>query len=447
MGNLGWASRIRWARPITLLLAYGTGLILHVLHLGGDRLDAGELVHWLRDGSLAVIPAAIVVFFGLVCRERLARLVPDGLVAPLWATVVGIGYAVTLVPGALVHGMLEGHSGGAAHLFHDAAAGLPFAVGLALAFVMVRGLPGHPPVVTAARLVSSARRARASVSSSLTPASSRLPGRVRWTAALVSGAMAVTLLPPVEGFLGISGLSTPAAAAEVPVADPCNAESAADREYSVVAVNLILPFNRWGDVDRHGQIYVLEDDREATTKWMYPLDHSEFGIQDDVTTTDVNEAHRRLRPRPLVLRANEGECVKVTFKNELEKEAPIPSDDPLRNAARPNKPLSGNNEGLPVGDQYASMHIHGASYDVQTSDGGKVGFNADTTVPTGCSSSQPECAPDPLVGFDADDTITYYWRAPAKEGIFFFHDHATVAGSEADAGSNGHGLWGALAVE
>ncbi|HEY5652583.1 MAG TPA: hypothetical protein VIW46_14145, partial [Acidimicrobiia bacterium] len=34
-----------------------------------------------------------------------------------------------------------------------------------------------------------------------------------------------------------------------------------------------------------------------------------------------------------------------------------------------------------------------------------------------------------------------------KEGIFFFHDHATVAGSEADAGSNGHGLWGALAVE
>lgn len=72
--------------------------------------------------------------------------------------------------------------------------------------------------------------------------------------------------------------------------------------------------------------------------------------------------------------------------------------------------------------------MNGAAYNVQTGDGGAVGYNADTTVAPGQS-------------------LTYYWRAPSKEGLYYFHDQASLAGSEADGGSNAHGLFGALAVE
>ena len=75
----------------------------------------------------------------------------------------------------------------------------------------------------------------------------------------------------------------------------------------------------------------------------------------------------------------------------------------------------------------ASIHVQGPAYDVQTSDGSRVGYNDDTTVAFG-------------------DEITYHWRAPDREGIYFFRDNATLAGSEADGGSSSHGLYGAFVV-
>lgn len=180
---------------------------------------------------------------------------------------------------------------------------------------------------------------------------------------------------------------------------------AAIRSYDVVAISVDLPFNRWGDHNPNGQIYVLEQDRLAVKNWYVPLGRDAEGNLDPALDP-AGAGNRRLRPRPLVLRANEGECVQVTFRNDLN---PTPGEGLTQNPR-------------------ASIHVHGASFDVQTSDGSRVGWNADTTVGIG-------------------ETVTYLWRAPVKEGLDFFHDHGNTAGSEADGGSNSHGLYGGFVVE
>lgn len=187
-----------------------------------------------------------------------------------------------------------------------------------------------------------------------------------------------------------------ASAATAATSTSCTASNAA-RQYDVAALSVPIPYNRFGDVDPHGMIYVLEQDRAAVKNWFLPLN------------ADPNAdpaSNRRLRPRPLVLRANEGECVSITFTNRL---------DPTALAGAVTNPR-------------VSLHAAGVAYNAATSDGGKVGYNEDTTVGIG-------------------QTITYAWRAPSSEGLFLFKDQGIPAGGEADGGSTTHGLWGGLAVE
>jgi hypothetical protein len=185
----------------------------------------------------------------------------------------------------------------------------------------------------------------------------------------------------------------------------CTAATAA-RTYDVSAMNVRLPFNRWGDALEHGMVYVLEGDRAAVKNWSVPL-------AANPAADPAN--NRRLRPRPLVLRANEGECVHVRFTNRLG---------------------GTQDRGIPANPR-ASMHVAGASYSAQTSDGGNVGYNDDTTVPN---------ADDPATDV-RENQIDYFWVAPKREGFFLIRDTATPAGGEADAGSQSQGLYGALVVE
>ena len=83
---------------------------------------------------------------------------------------------------------------------------------------------------------------------------------------------------------------------------------------------------------------------------------------------------------------------------------------------------------LPQVDPRVSMHAYGVSYDPNNGDGSSVGYNEDTTVGVG-------------------ETITYYWRAPASEGLYLFRDMGMPAGGEHDGGGSEHGLYGGLAVE
>lgn len=95
--------------------------------------------------------------------------------------------------------------------------------------------------------------------------------------------------------------------------------------------------------------------------------------------------------RPLVIRANVGEKVVISFSHFL--------------------------------DRALSLHVLGMDYDVQTSDGANVGFNRDTT---------------------ARHQITYTWYAN-REGVYLFQDMGDSRSSE--EGTNVHGLFGAIIVE
>ena len=107
------------------------------------------------------------------------------------------------------------------------------------------------------------------------------------------------------------------------------------RRFTLEAIQIPIVYNRYGDYDPGGLLYVLEQDSQR--------------IQ--------NEALRRFRQtppqpyeevQPLVLRVNLGDIVKVRFRNRL------------------NRRLS--------------IHVQGLAYDVMTSDGTSTGFNQDSTT-------------------------------------------------------------------
>ncbi len=141
------------------------------------------------------------------------------------------------------------------------------------------------------------------------------------------------------------------------------------RKYNVVGIQADIVYNNEGDHDKDGRMFVLAED-------------------------EAKILNGTLRPRPLVIRANEGDCVEVTLENHL------------FNAVEPNA---------------LSMHIHYVGFDPLGSDGTAVGWNYNQ-------------------GTEPGEKIRYRWFAD-EEGNIFFHDHMS-------AGEKGfHGTFGALIVE
>ncbi len=150
------------------------------------------------------------------------------------------------------------------------------------------------------------------------------------------------------------------------------------RTFHIEAVQIPIVYNRYGDYDPNGLLYVLEEDsgriqREALERFQM----------------DVPQPYEEVRP--LVIRVNLGDTVKVRFRTSLKRRL--------------------------------SIHVQGLSYDVNTSDGSSVGYNNDSTT---------------------NGEIWYTWYADT-EGVFLFHDMADPRSTE-DA-TNIHGLFGAVIVE
>ncbi|MCI6004992.1 MAG: multicopper oxidase domain-containing protein [Blautia sp.] len=113
---------------------------------------------------------------------------------------------------------------------------------------------------------------------------------------------------------------------------PCRNKT---RYFKIEAIQLPIVYNKYGDYDPDGLMYVLEEDSERIQR----------------------EAARRFREtppqpyeevQPLVLRVNLGDTVKVRFHHSL------------------NRRLS--------------IHVQGLSYDVAASDGTSAGYNPDSTT-------------------------------------------------------------------
>lgn len=150
------------------------------------------------------------------------------------------------------------------------------------------------------------------------------------------------------------------------------------RYYEIEAIEIPIVYNKYGDHDPNGLLYVLKKDaariREGAQR--------NFSLE---VPQPYDEVH------PLVIRANVGEKVIISFSHSLKRAL--------------------------------SIHVLGMEYDVLTSDGANVGFNPNTTTRS---------------------HITYTWYA-AREGVYLFHDMGDTRSSE--EGTNIHGLFGAIIVE
>jgi hypothetical protein len=199
----------------------------------------------------------------------------------------------------------------------------------------------------------------------------------------------------------------------------CNRVITAD----VVAIDQIIFFNRFGSFDPGGMMYALKRDTVAVdpTRARGP-----GNVQFDP----------KKRPRPLVLRANEGDCLQVTFTNWLSPSAedvddkvfPVwPANQPYRTPTTPVK-LSPNDT---PATRNASMHVNGLDYvnGPDADDGAFVGKNDVSLAP-------------PSLGF----SVTYNWYA-GKPGQYLIFSTAASSGGEGDGGQLDHGLFGMVNVE
>ncbi|MDE6951915.1 MAG: multicopper oxidase domain-containing protein [Lachnospiraceae bacterium] len=151
------------------------------------------------------------------------------------------------------------------------------------------------------------------------------------------------------------------------------------RTFHIEAIQIPIVYNKYGDYDPDGLLYVLEEDAERIKREAL----QRFRMEIPQPYEEV---------RPLVIRVNLGDTVKIRFRNSL------------------NRRLS--------------IHVQGLSYDVNTSDGSCVGYNNDSTTSSG--------------------EIWYTWYADT-EGVYLFNDMADPRSTE-DA-TNIHGLFGAVIVE
>lgn len=150
------------------------------------------------------------------------------------------------------------------------------------------------------------------------------------------------------------------------------------RFYEIEAIEIPIVYNKYGDHDPNGLMYVLKKDAERIRQ--AALD--QFSMNPPQPCKEV---------QPLVIRANVGDKIMISFTHSLKRAL--------------------------------SIHVQGLKYDVQTSDGACVGFNRDSTTV---------------------NQALYTWYAD-KEGVYSFQDMGDTRSGE--EGTNVHGLFGAIIVE
>jgi hypothetical protein len=218
-------------------------------------------------------------------------------------------------------------------------------------------------------------------------------------------------------FLGLVGLGTAVAmlvcsptrllAAE-PAQPPVIPARKVERtiKADVVAIQECIPVNRLGATMRGGMLFALKRDVIGT----------------DGGDPKPGEAQLRpdKRPRPLVLRANVGDLLEITFTDLLNPPPKIVDGIPF--CEQENSFL--------VATRCAGLHIAGLPLVGSiNSDGSWVGRNPDSFVA-------------PKIG----QTIVYKYFAN-QEGIYMLHSPAAAFGDGSDAGQLSAGLFGCVIVQ
>jgi manganese oxidase len=249
--------------------------------------------------------------------------------------------------------------------------------------------------------------------------------------------------------LGISGCATTQMVSNKP--DPekiCHANVTAQ----VVALEQVYYYNRFGSFNPAGMLYALRRDVVVSISDSKDSDVALNGknlseIPDSKLPALAGKVSLRSdkRPRPLVLRVNEGDCLEVTFTNLLSyippnSQKPYQETDPDL-SKKPHRALNGTffAEGEYPATRHASMHVNGLDYvPIKLADG--------TTQP-GIASDGSNVGNNETSSLVAPGkTARYKWRAK-KEGGFFFYSNGATAGGEGDGGQLGLGMFGAINVQ
>ncbi|MEQ1636524.1 MAG: hypothetical protein ABL903_07520 [Methylococcales bacterium] len=246
----------------------------------------------------------------------------------------------------------------------------------------------------------------------------------------------------------------------------------------VVALEQIITFNRFGAFNPAGMVYALKqdvvyDDPDTKVEEQLPLPDNSKLSNLEFTTKIAGWVKLRSdkRPRPLVLRVHEDECLQVTFWNLL---SPLPSVHTLlkREDFKAGGVVRHAVQETPVGDlkatdistpprcfdkegnanpnnasencknlfpfprqeepdypstRAASIHVNGLDYVNIGADGANVGKNPSSLVEPG-------------------ESTTYVWYG-RQEGGYFMYSAGALAGGEGDGGQLGLGLFGSVNVE
>jgi len=186
----------------------------------------------------------------------------------------------------------------------------------------------------------------------------------------------------------------PAGTLEAQVFPPTPVNCQRQIRADIVALDQVFFWNRLGAVQPQGMLYALRRD-VVSTNGALTLTAGNVRLRDGK------------RPRPLVLRMNVGDCLRIDFQNLL---ASSPRDD--------QQPAT----------RTASVHVVGMQLvDSIASDGSNVGNNASSLVaPNGTAS---------------------YVLYAEREGGYLMYSTAAQTGGEGDGGSLNSGLFGAVTVQ
>ena len=370
------------------LLALGVVLWEHVIHaliLGGHSTLGGHAAHVLRDSALS-LPLALTAVLATAAAVSRWRARAGGQPPPVAAVaaLLSVVYALLMVPSVVVHSLIDGRAIGMVVEAHASATGglehattLPGMALHGLRDALVAEVAALPLALMGLALLAARQRA------------GRAPQarRARLAVALATVTAATTVLP------GSAALAQPEAGTSSG-GNPC--DTAPKRTYNVSAINVDITYNRFGDHDPFGFMYVLDGRISA--------------VRAQESTRQVSTGLRQDPIQPLVLRARMGECLVINFTNRL-------------TAPPRGGPNDANLIEQPGGVPAVSLSPQGVAYEIG-SQGNAVGHNPNSMVAPGQSR-----------------TYRFYIDPALGEGAKVFH-----SGGEARQ-LTAHGLFGAIIAE
>lgn len=346
---------------LTLVVAVAVTLSRHLVMLFGPSGSAAHLQGVLLDVVLTVPVAGAAVWLAgrtaallgvrrwgratPVCTAALVSLYFVPLFAPLAAMLTPLHQLMGVAGGAHAAHQASGldAAGLATHGLVNAAAAQPVVLFVSLATLAVVLAPG----ASAPTLRTSAPRGRAFATAAAIPV-------------LVAGAVLVpaAFTAPAAGAAPDDG----GAAAAIG-----GCQTAPTRTYNVLAINVDITVNRFGDHDPFGFMYVQAEKLTEVRAQEAALKAA--ARSEDPNAAKVSTGLRQDAIQPLVLRGRLGECVQINLTNRLTQPA---KGGPGFTA----EPVFTQPGGVPS----VSIDIAGVAYDAAGGAGGQAVGNNPTNV-------------------------------------------------------------------